>query len=305
MQGNAASLLLDPQEYWSGLDRQSRLLAVSVGVSILLHAILLTIQFRFPDALRWKSANQPLEVILVNSKTREKPSRAKALAQANLDGGGNTDARRRATSPLPVTNPRDPGRDLAETQRRQRELEAQQRRLLALDRELGARVPAEAQRQAPPEDASARVSGRDMADRSLAMLELQAQIARQTRVYQERPRKRFLGANAREYRFAQYEEDWRAKIERVGTLNYPAEARGKLYGTLQLTVTIRPDGSVESIELNRSSGLKVLDAAAHRIAQLAAPFAVFPAEIRKDTDLLVITRTWFFAQGDKVWTESR
>ena len=305
MQGNTASLLLDPQEYWSGLDRQSRLLAVSVGVSILLHAILLTIQFRFPDALRWKSANQPLEVILVNSKTREKPSRAKALAQANLDGGGNTDARRRATSPLPVTNPRDPGRDLAETQRRQRELEAQQRRLLALDRELGARVPAEAQRQAPPEDASARVSGRDMADRSLAMLELQAQIARQTRVYQERPRKRFLGANAREYRFAQYEEDWRAKIERVGTLNYPAEARGKLYGTLQLTVTIRPDGSVESIELNRSSGLKVLDAAAHRIAQLAAPFAVFPAEIRKDTDLLVITRTWFFAQGDKVWTESR
>ena len=305
MQGNAASLLLDPREYWSGLDRQSRLLAVSVGVSILLHAILLTVHFRFPEALRWKSANQPLEVILVNSKTRDKPSRAKALAQANLDGGGNTDARQRATSPLPVTNPRDPGRDLAETQRRQRELEAQQQRLLALNRELGAKVPVEARRQTPSEDASPQVSGRDMAERSLAMLNLQAQIARQTQAYQERPRKRFLGANAREYRFAQYEEDWRAKIERVGTLNYPAEARGKLYGTLQLTVTIRPDGSVESIELNRSSGLKVLDAAAHRIAQLAAPFAVFPAEIRKDTDLLVITRTWFFAQGDKVWTESR
>jgi len=305
LQGNAASLLLDPREYWSGLDRQSRLLAVSVGVSILLHAILLTVHFRFPEALRWKSTNQPLEVILVNAKTRDKPSRAKALAQANLDGGGNTDARQRATSPLPVTNPRDPGRDLAETQRRQRELEAQQQRLLALNRELGAKVPVEARRQTPSEDASPQVSGRDMAERSLAMLNLQAQIARQTQAYQERPRKRFIGANAREYRFAQYEEDWRAKIERVGTLNYPAEARGKLYGTLQLTVTIRPDGSVESIELNRSSGLKVLDAAAHRIAQLAAPFAVFPAEIRKDTDLLVITRTWFFAQGDKVWTESR
>jgi protein TonB len=135
------------------------------------------------------------------------------------------------------------------------------------------------------------------------MLNLQAQIARQTRAYQERPRKRFLGANAREYRFAQYEEEWRAKIERVGTLNYPAEARGKLYGTLQLTVTIRPDGTVESIELNHSSDLKVLDKAAFRIVQMAAPFAAFPADIRKDTDLLVITRTWFFAQGDKVWTE--
>jgi len=113
LQGNTASILLDPQEYWSGLDRQSRLLAVSVGVSILLHAILLTVHFRYPDAMRWKPANQPLEVILVNAKTRDKPSRAKALAQANLDGGGNTDARQRAATPLPVTAPRDPGRDLA------------------------------------------------------------------------------------------------------------------------------------------------------------------------------------------------
>lgn len=302
MHGNAASLLLDPREYWSGLDRQSRVLAISVAVSIFLHAVLLTIQFRFPDALRWKSAAQPLEVILVNSKTRDKPTRAKALAQANLDGGGNTDEKRRATSAAPVTNPRDPGRDLAETQRRQRELEVQQQRLLALNRELGTKAPTEAPRQTS-EEASPQVSGRDMAERSLAMLHLQAQIARQTRAYQERPRKRFLGANAREYRFAQYEEEWRGKIERVGTLNYPAAARGKLYGTLQLTVTIRPDGTVESIELNQSSGLKVLDAAAHRIVQIAAPFAAFPADIRKDTDLLVITRTWFFAQGDKVWTE--
>ena len=100
-----------------------------------------------------------------------------------------------------------------------------------------------------------------------------------------------------------HEEDWRAKIERVGTINYPAEARGKLYGVLRLTVTIRPDGTVDSIDLDRSSGLKVLDQAAFRIVQLAAPFAAFPADIRKDTDLLVITRAWFFAQGDKVWTE--
>jgi protein TonB len=302
LHGNTANLLLDPREYWSGLDHQSRVLAISIAVSILLHAILLTVHFRFPEALRWTSSSQPLEVILVNSKTREKPSRAKALAQANLDGGGNTDDKRRATSAAPVTNPRDPGRDLADTQRRQRELEAQQQKLLALNREQGKKVPTEAERQAS-EEASPQVSGRDMADRSLAMLNLQAQIARQTQAYQERPRKRFIGANAREYRFAQYEEDWRAKIERVGTINYPSEARGKLYGVLRLTVTIRPDGSVESIDLDRSSGLKVLDRAAFRIVQMAAPFAAFPTDIRKDTDLLVITRTWFFAQGDKVWTE--
>ena len=302
MHGITANILLDPREYWSGLDRQSRVLAISVAASIFLHAILLTIHFRFPDALRWKSASQPLEVILVNSKTREKPSRAKALAQANLDGGGNTDEKRRATSAAPVTNPRDPGRDLADTQRRQRELEAQQQKLLAVNREQGAKIPTESQRQAS-EEPSPQVSGRDMADRSLAMLNLQAQIARQTQAYQERPRKRFIGANTREYRFAQYEEEWRAKIERVGTINYPSEARGKLYGALQLTVTIRPDGSVESIDLNRPSGQKVLDKAAFRIVQMAAPFAAFPADIRKDTDLLIITRTWFFDRGDKVWTE--
>jgi protein TonB len=134
-------------------------------------------------------------------------------------------------------------------------------------------------------------------------MRLQAQIARQIEEYQQRPRKKFIGANAAEYRFAQYEEDWRAKIERIGTNNYPAEARGKIYGNLRLTVTIRPDGSVESIELDRSSGLKVLDAAAHKIVRMATPFAAFPADIRRDTDLLVITRTWFFGQGDKIWTE--
>ena len=303
MQGNAASLLLDPREYWSGLDRQSRVLAVSVAVSLLLHAMLLTVHFRFPEAMHWKSAFQPLEVMLVNSKSRDRPERARALAQANLDGGGNSDARQRATSPLPTTNPKDPGRDLAETRRRQRDLEAEQQRLLAQAREAHSSVPNETQGRNPAEEPTPQVSGRDMADRSLAMLHLQAQIARQTQAYQERPRKRFIGANTREYRFAQYEEDWRAKIERVGTLNYPAEARGKLYGTLRVTVTLRPDGSVESVDLDRSSGLKLLDQAAFRIVQMAAPFAVFPDSIRKDTDLLVITRTWFFAQGDKIWTE--
>ncbi len=300
---DAASLLLDPREYWAGLDRQSRLLAISAGASIVLHAVLLMVHFRFPDAMHWRSSNQPLEVVLVNSKTLEKPVRARALAQANLDGGGNSDARHRATTPLPTTNPREPGRDLAEMRRRQRELESQQQQLLAQARDARASVAAGSDGRVPSEEATPQLSGRDIADRALAMLNLQAQIARQTQAYQERPRKRFIGASTREYRFAQYEEDWRSKIERVGTVNYPAEARGKLYGTLQLTVTIRPDGSVESVELNRSSGLKILDAAAFQIVKIAAPFAAFPPEIRKDTDLLAITRTWFFAQGDKVWTE--
>jgi protein TonB len=284
--------------------RNDRVLGAALGLSIALHATLMAVHFKMPDP-RARSANQPLEVVLVNARTRERPTRADVLAQANLDRGGNVDEDRRARTPLPVTEPRKPGKDLAQAKRRVQQLEAQQQHLLAQARESARKVPLETPRAAPAEQPVAQPSGRDLADLSLAAMRLQAQIDRQTEQYQKRPRKKFIGARAAEYRFAQYEEDWRIKIERVGTLNYPPEARGRHYGNLRLTVTIRPDGTVESIELDRSSGLKVLDAAAFKIVRMATPFAAFPPDIRRDTDLLVITRTWFFGQGDKIWTEAR
>jgi protein TonB len=283
------------------IDRQDRVLGAAIGLSLALHATLLSIHFKVPD-LRWKPSAS-LEVVLVNAKTKERPAKADVLAQSNLNRGGTVEERRRAKTPLPVTEPRKPGKDLADAQRRQRSLEAKQQDLLAQAREAQTRVPAPAPLQPGAEEPAAQPSGRDLADLALAAMRLQAQIDRQIDEYQSRPRKKFIGANAAEYRFAQYEEDWRAKIERLGTVNYPAEARGKIYGNLRLTVTIRPDGSVESIELDRSSGLKVLDAAAFKIVRMATPFAAFPPDIRRDTDLLVITRTWFFGQGDKIWTE--
>ncbi|MGE5641057.1 MAG: energy transducer TonB [Clostridia bacterium] len=286
------------------LEPRDRALATAVLASIVLHAILLAVHFKFPEALRWQSANAPLEVVLVNAKTKERPSKASVLAQANLDRGGNVDEDRRAKSPLPVVEPRNPGRDLAQAQKRVQQLEAQQRQLLAQAREARNRVAApDAPKEAPAVDPAHEQSGRDLADLALAAIRLQAQIDKQISEYQKRPRKKFIGANAAEYRFARYEEDWRSKVERVGTLNYPPEARGKLYGSLRLTVTLRPDGRVEAIELDRSSGLKVLDNAAFKIVRMATPFAAFPPDIARDTDLLVITRTWFFGQGDKIWTE--
>ena len=280
-----------------------RVLAIAVGASIVLHGIALAVHFKLPERLLAKVSEPRLEVVLVNAKTRERPSKAEVLAQANLDRGGNVDERRHARSPLPVTAPRNPGRDLAAAQRRVQELEAEQQKLLAAAREAQARVPAKTTPNKPADEAGPRQNGRDLADLALAAMRLQAQIDKQIEEYQKRPRKKFIGANAAEYRFAQYEEEWRAKVERWGTVNYPAEARGKLYGNLRLTVTLRPDGSVDHIELDRSSGLKILDAAAFKIVKMAAPFAAFPPSIRRDTDLLVITRTWFFSQGDKIWTE--
>jgi protein TonB len=285
--------------------RSDRMLGAALGLSIALHATLMAVHFKSPDPLRWKNDAGQLEIVLVNAKSRDKPAKAEVLAQSSLDRGGNVDEDRRAKTPLPVTEPRNPGKDLAAAQRRVQQLEQQQQRLLAQAKESARHVPAEAPRPAPAEEPAPRPNGRDLADLSLAAMRLQAQVDKQIEEYQKRPRKKFIGANAREYRFARYEEDWRVKVERIGTLNYPAEARGKHYGHLRLTVTIRPDGSVESIELDRSSGLKVLDAAAFKIVRMATPFAAFPPDIRRDTDLLVITRTWFFGQGDKIWTEAR
>jgi protein TonB len=285
------------------LQGRDRVLGAAIGLSLALHAALLSMHFKFPEGIRWKPESAPLEVVLVNAKSESRPAQADVLAQANLDRGGTVEQKRRAKTPLPVTEPRKPGKDLADAQRRQRSLEARQQELLAQARTAQSAVPAAPAREQGVEEPGAQPSGRDLADLTLAAMRLQAQIDRQIEQYQKRPRKQFIGANAAEYRFAQYEEDWRLKIERVGTTNYPAEARGRLYGNLRLTVTIRPDGSVESIELDRSSGLDVLDAAAFKIVRMATPFAAFPPDIRRDTDLLVITRTWFFGQGDKIWTE--
>src|SRR2546425_10947102 len=107
------------------------MLGAALGLSILLHAAMLSVHFKFPDPLHWKAASQPLEVVLVNAKTREKPANADILAQANLDRGGNVDERRRARAPPPGTEPRAPGKDLADAPRRVQQLEVQQQRLLA------------------------------------------------------------------------------------------------------------------------------------------------------------------------------
>ena len=142
-------------------------------------------------------------------------------------------------------------------------------------------------------------SATEMMQRSLESMRIEARIAKDIENYQQRPKRRFVGARAEEYRLARYVEDWRMKIERVGNLNYPEAARSlQLYGSLLLTVSIRSDGTVESVEINRSSGQAVLDAAAVKIVEMSAPFAAFPPDIKRDTDVLHITRTWMFMKGD-------
>jgi protein TonB len=153
--------------------------------------------------------------------------------------------------------------------------------------------------QGKQESAPKTLNTADLVAQSLDMARLEAQISKDNDAYQKRPKRKFIGARTREYRFAAYVESWRQKVEKVGTLNYPEAAKEKkLYGSLRMTVNIKADGTIESIELNQSSGFPVLDDAAKRIVELAAPYAEFPADVRKDTDIISITRTWTFTRED-------
>ncbi len=254
---------------WSGRLRRfgGPLLAAAFIVSISLHALLLLIHFRLPEAK--PARDKGLEVVLVNARHAQAPEKAEVLAQANIDAGGNTEQEVRASTPLPPQPNRQDGDALVEAKRR---------------------TP-EPQRE---------ISGLDLLDSAAAVARIEAQIDRDLKELAKRPRKKFFGARAQEYRFAQYVEDWRQKVERIGTLNYPAAARGRLYGSLLLSVTIRSDGTVERVGVHRSSGHKVLDDAALRIVKMAAPYAPIPPDIRKDYDIIEITRTWKFERSDRV-----
>jgi protein TonB len=282
----------------AAMDPPQRRFTLALGISLFLHAVLLSIHFKLPEKLD-NVRQQALDVILVNARHAEKPTKAQAKAQASLDGGGNVEAPRRARTPLPPTPREQSGDALTNARARVTELEARQREVLA-QAQSGHAVSAAADRPEPT--AEPRFSGRDLASRAMALARLEAEIARDVDAYNQRPKRRFLGARVEEYRFAQYVEDWRQKVERIGNLNYPDAARGKLYGSLLLTVAIKKDGALERVEISRSSGHKVLDEAALRIVRLAAPYAAFPEAVRRDTDILEITRTWSFTGTDQLRT---
>ncbi len=308
------------------LKNDANRLGVMLGISLLMHAVLLTIKFAAPELKRLQDHMPALEVVLVNAKTISAPTKADALAQVNLDRGGNTDAERRMKSPLPVpkNKPQELSAKLAaearqaseqaaptqgnvtQKQKRVKELEKQARELMT---QIKPSHPVESQPSQPAaatmpehgrqEAAPKTLNAADLVAQSLDAVRLEAQISKDWDSYQKRPKRKFIGARVKEYRFAAYVEAWRQKVEKVGTLNYPEEAKTqKLYGSLRMTVNIKSDGSIESIELNQSSGIKVLDDAARRIVELAAPYAEFPDDVRKDTDIISITRTWTFTRED-------
>lgn len=304
-------------------------LSVAIAISIIVHAVLLTIHFE-PELKKLANKLPSLNVVLVNAKTKNAPDKAELLAQANLDRGGNTDANRQMKTALPAPKQKNTEVKLrpsaeANSAAKAAKLKAQeareQKRVDALEKqaqELLTQInsvkkvesnPTQDAASADPEQGDQKAFAKtlnraDLIAASIEIDRLEAQIAKQQDEYQKRPKRRFIGARTKEASDAMYLEAWRQKVERIGNLNYPAVAKDqKIYGQLRMTVSIKADGSIENIVIDKSSGSKILDEAAKNIVNLAAPYAKFSEEMKKNTDILGITRTWTFTQEDALATQ--
>jgi periplasmic protein TonB len=272
---------------------RNRVLMWALGFSIALHLVLLTIRFVSPETFRLISGATDLEVVLVNAKNvASAPKDAQALAQVNLEGGGDAD-KGIATSPLPNMGRVEDGDDLQRVRQKIEQLEAEQSQLLAALKNMKD-TRAAMQR----EITQATQSGQDKEDTEANLARAIAALEKRVEDYNKRPRRKQITPSTREVEYASYYTAWREKVERVGTENYPAEARGKLYGELIVTVSIFQDGTIEGIELVKGSGQPVLDKAALRIVKLAAPYGNFPQEMREKYQIFDITTRFVFTKGE-------
>ena len=298
------------------------------GIAHLL--IIIFVKFQPPALQFFKDKMSALDVVLVNSKHHKRPKKSEALAQANLDGGGNTSENRQLKSALPWQKNKPSDTTLEQRSKTlenslaQADTEAKRKaaRLAELDKEAQALMsqlkathtintdPMQKTKPMNPEKGdedftTKALNSKGLMSSSLDMARLEAQINKQQEDYQKRPKRKSIGARAEEYRFAAYVESWRQKIERIGNLNYPEAAKDqKIYGQLQLTVYIKSNGEVEKVEIRKHSGFPILDDAAVRIVKMGSPYAAFPEDLRREVDILDITRTWIFTQEDSLATKA-
>jgi protein TonB len=269
--------------------------AIALAISVALHLILLAVRFASPAASLFKPPDSALEIILVNAKSTDKAIKPDAIAQFDLNGGGDQE-KGRASSFLPRTADVVDGEVLKESQSAAQQLEAQQRRLMT-SRSSSLAVAPEAPQKI---EASETAATNDLTTSTKAIARLEAQIDKQTRDYNAKPRRGYIGPTTRGASYAIYYAQWKDRVERIGTMNYPEEARGRIYGELTLRVTLNPDGTIynDEVEVTRSSGSRVLDRAARRIVLLGAPYAHFSDDLRRDYDIFEIFSTFRFTKGD-------
>lgn len=233
-----------------------------------------------------------LDVVLVKWRSEEDPEDADYLAQASQIGGGQTEEKRRPSEPVSGNLPLPAqGEDPMLSSAALPAPHEPEREVITVEQE---EAPRQEVNEIEQPDAEIPSAARLMRQ-SMNMASLQPELSQKREWQSKLPRREHISANTKEYEFASYMSAWVAKVERVGNLNYPAELRQrKLHGDLVLSVGIHQNGSIESIEVMRSSGIQEIDDAARNIVQMASPYAPLPDNIRDRVDILHITRTWRF-----------
>ena len=306
---------------------------LTLCVAIIVHGIvILGVTFSPENVLQPKY--ETMEIILVQQQS-DPVKDAQFLAQANLEGGGDSAEHVSPATPMPAPFPEQkpeitspPGNEpkppakaspvqhkttdnkvTPEPVKNEKKLAANRENAKDAVTEEATKENQTAAENTPehpdtnqsdakedvPEQTETLPDATTLLANSLKIASLSAELDRKLEARSQRPRRKFISANTKEYKYAAYMEAWRAKVERVGNLNYPDDARkNNISGNLILDVALNADGSVNQITVRRSSGSKILDDAATHIVELSAPFAPFPDQIRKETDILHITRTWQF-----------
>lgn len=257
--------------------------ALTLFFALAIHAmIILGITFGLYDKPPPDNVLPTLDITITNHKTPP-PDEADYLAQTSQDGGGNVSEKVKPVLAVPEQAP---------AVRPQRPQPAPTQVLTATTSDIQVR---QEQAEAPEEEQS-DLTAAELIKRSMEMVNLSEQLSETMQAYAKRPKQIFVSARTQEFRYANYMAEWVKKVERVGNLNYPDEARrAGISGKLMMDVALNADGTVRDIRILRPSGHAVIDEAAIRIVNLAAPYAPFPPEILKNADILHITRTWEFS----------
>ncbi len=267
-------------------------LQIALTTSIVVHAALLAWPAVDPEGFNRAFQDTPLEVILVNSRSTEAPTKAQAIAQRNLAGGGDVD-RGRATSPLPSSELTELGDSADDARKQIEQLQETQQQLLAQVRRELATLPAP-----DPKRDRGNPQDRSQEERRRQLLQLLAEIEKRINEENARPKKRYISPATREEVYAIYYDQLRRKIEERGTRNFPEYLGKKLYGELVMIITVNSEGRIVETEVVQASQSKLLDKRAISIVQAAAPFGAFSGAMKKQADQLVIPTRFRFSREE-------
>ena len=279
----------------SSLQRLSTL-QLALGVSIAVHAVLLTIRFVDPESFERVFQDTPLEVILVNARANEIPDKATAIAQTSLAGGGDAE-KGRATSPMPYSALTAVGDDFEEKQRQLDAMQEQQHQLLTQLRQQVAALP-----PMDPRLNAENPAKESQEEKRLQLIKMLAEIEKRINAENARPKKRYISPSTKEAVYAVYYDALRRKVEDKGTENFPENKGQKLYGELVLVLTVNHDGHVLSTEVVQGSGNRMLDTRAEAIARAAGPYGHFGPAMRTKADQIAVVSRFLFTRDQTLET---